>query len=133
MTAQAKSKSIINSNLVARYDTMKERYLRNAVELMGKKENSKASEMLWGAVTQSLKALAASKGFRIYGLTGFHDFVTQLAKELHDESLRSTFRDLKILHTNFYDEDITDEDFPFYYEKAVEYVGKIARIMKSTR
>ena len=40
-------------------------YALNAQELAAKGEHRKAAEMLWGAVTQYLKALAAAEGKEI--------------------------------------------------------------------
>ncbi len=41
------------------------RYLHNACESIYNKEYDKASEFLWGATAQAIKALAATKGITL--------------------------------------------------------------------
>lgn len=125
MTEQGKSSNTINSQLLAHYKATGDHYLHNAGELTGKKEFRKASEMLWGTATQAVKALAASKGIRLYGLQDLYGFVRQVAKEKNDDTIRSTFYELHTLHTNFYDENIPEDDFPRYYELTVGFVSRI--------
>ena len=129
MTERAKSSGFNNPSLVESYNSTGRQYLSNALELLGKRELRKASEMLWGAVVQSIKALAASRGItNLYGLSELHGFVRELAKELGDDSLRQDFRELRVLHTNFYDEKIFEEDFPDYYTRAIGFIDRIDKL-----
>lgn len=130
MTTREKSSITASSSPVGQYKATGEHYLDNAIELIGKKELRKASEMLWGAVAQYVKALAASRGINIIGLSGLYEFVRELAKERDDEAISKDFNELHILHTNFYDENVPDDDFPIYYAKAIEYIGKIDNLLK---
>jgi regulator of sirC expression with transglutaminase-like and TPR domain len=134
MTEREKSSSTNNLSLVESYDSTGRQYLANVIELWGKKELRKSSEMLWGAVIQSIKALAASRSItKLYGLSELHEFVRELAKELGDDSLRKDFRELRVLHTNFYDENIFEEDFPDYFLKAIGFIDRIDKLRVVTR
>ncbi len=111
------------------YIRTRNQYYRNAEELIGKKEYRKASEMLWGAVTQTLKALAALRGFEIKNHNEFFTITEKLSKELNDPTIYYTFADLNALHTNFYDEVIPDGAFPDFFAKTKAYIERLRRII----
>jgi hypothetical protein len=111
------------------YIRTRNHYYRNAEELVGKKEFRKASEMLWGAVTQTLKALAALRGFEIRNHNEFFAITEKLSKEVKDPAIYYTFADLNALHTNFYDEIIPDGAFPDFFAKAKAYIERLQRII----
>ncbi len=111
------------------YFKQSEKYLSNADFFISKGEFRKASEMLWGAVTQLLKAIASIKGFKIRSHKQFWDFVMELAKELKDPSLFFDFHVMEKLHENFYDEKIPKQYFDLYYNKSLEYINKLKKIL----
>lgn len=110
---------------------MRDQYRANADHAIEAGELRKASELLWGAVTQQLKALAATRQVVITSHRDFFDFLRQLASELKDESLYKDFVALNALHKNFYDETIPADVFPDYYEKSNQYIGRLDALSKS--
>lgn len=94
-------------------------------------EFRKASELLWGSVTQELKAFAASYNVVISSHRQFFQFLQQVSKELDDRSLYLEFVELNALHKNFYDEIIPPDVFPDYYRRAVEYTDRLDALLKS--
>jgi len=111
---------------------MRDEYFANAEVFAGKKEYRKASELLWGAVTQAIKALAAKHGLEIESHAQFFDFMRTLSKELETESLYKTFLFLNDLHKNFYDERISPVDFDIYFKEAYQFLLEIDKIMKKS-
>ncbi|MBU4190220.1 MAG: PaREP1 family protein [Candidatus Thermoplasmatota archaeon] len=109
---------------------MRDHYLCNAEETIKKEELRKASELLWGAITQAIKALGSASNIYIGKHGEFFDFVRDVGKETKDKELYLLFLDLNALHKNFYDETIPSRDFPIYYEKAYLFLRKIDGIMK---
>jgi len=103
----------------------RDQYRANAEHAIEAGEYRKASELLWGAVTQQLKALAASNNIVITSHRQFFDFLRQLAAELNDRGLFEDFVALNALHKNFYDEIIPPDVFPGFYQKAIEYVARL--------
>lgn len=100
-------------------------YFNNAKEFISKKEWRKASEMLWGAVTQSLKAVAALRNVEITNHRQFFSIAQRLSKDLNDPSVYYNFVELNTLHRNFYDEFIPENAFPLLYGKAKDYLVKL--------
>lgn len=104
---------------------MRDQYRSNADKAVVAGEFRKASELLWGSITQELKALAATYGVVISSHRQFFQFLQQLQKELSDRYLYTEFVELNALHRNFYDETIPDDLFPDYYRRSVEYVAHL--------
>jgi len=112
-----------------------ERYLRrrgeywsNALKYVGEGKFSKASEFLWGAVAQSIKAAAAMRDISITRHSAFFDFMRELSKELEDKELYKSFLFLNDLHKNFYDEYIGPAEFQIYLEEAGKFLQRIEEI-----
>src|SRR2546430_10441242 len=79
-----------------------DQYRANADHAIVLGEYRKASELLWGTVTQQLKALAATRNIAITSHRQFFDLVHQLAVELRDKQIYADFAELNALHKNFY-------------------------------
>ncbi|MEQ1473111.1 MAG: PaREP1 family protein [Candidatus Acidiferrum sp.] len=110
---------------------IRNQYRSNAEHAVALGELRKASELLWGAVTQQLKALAASRNTVIRSHRQFFDFLRQFAAESGENWLYEEFVSLNALHTNFYDEIIPPDTFPILYQKAIEYIARLERLQGS--
>lgn len=80
-----------------------EEYMREAEELLRKKEYAQASEKAWGASSQMVKALAAKEGKELRSHASLWEYVDKLAEELGDDELRHLWRTANALHQNFYE------------------------------
>jgi Archaeal PaREP1/PaREP8 family len=109
----------------------RDQYRSNSEHAILAGEYRKASELIWGAVTQQLKALAAKHSLVITSHRKFFDFLRQLASDLGDRSLYEEFVALNSLHQNFYDEVIPIDVFPGLYQRAIDYIGKLERLSRS--
>ena len=76
--------------------------------------NIQASEKGWGAVAQSLKAIAEERGWSHGGHRRIVDVVKHVADEYDRQDLISLFGTAQALHTNFY-EDWLDSDIVAIY------------------
>lgn len=113
------------SKEVSEYLVMRDHYLSNAEDMIKKNNLRKASELLWGAVTQTIKSLASLSNIKIVAHKQFRVYIKELNKEIKDESILDLFSNLERLHENFYDEIILEEDFPRYYKKTVLFIKKL--------
>lgn len=110
---------------------MRDQYLSNSKHAIAAKEYRKASELLWGAIAQELKAFAATRGVSIVSHRQFFEFVRQVSRELNDRNLYLEFVNLNALHQNFYDEAIPSDVFPDFYERAVQYIGRLEELIQA--
>ena len=125
MTLAGRFYPLSESNYISTLHEMRDQYRSNAEHAISAGELRKASELLWCAVTQQLKALAVSYGIQISSHRQFFDFLRQLAGELDDESLYKEFVDLNALHRNFYDETIPPDVFPDFYARSVRFIERL--------
>jgi hypothetical protein len=120
-----------NSAYLAHFYETRDRYRSNAEKAIAAGEYRKASELLWGSITQELKALAATHGVVISSHGQFFDFLRQLATELGERTVYVEFAALNALHRNFYDEIIPPDLFPDYYRRSIEYIERIELLVRN--
>ena len=78
-------------------------YLANAAATLRQRRPEKASEFLWGAMAQALKAVAAVKEIQLRSHRQIRQFARDTAKELQNEELLRTYAIAETLHSNFYE------------------------------
>lgn len=130
MTPAEKSSNSETSEPVRSRLATADHYLVNAQEMASKHEFRKASEMLWGGVTQTLKAVAAAEGGEIRNHNKFFDFARTLATAESEPYFYNEFVDLNALHKNFYDETIPDDSFPNYNKRSIDYVRRLNALLQ---
>ncbi len=80
-----------------------EKYMREADELLARKNYVQASEKAWGAAAQIVKAIAAKRDRRLESHAALWSYVDELAEELGNNELRRLWRTANTLHQNFYE------------------------------
>ncbi len=107
-------------------------YLNNASKSIDDANPDKASEFLWGSMTQALKALAANKEIHLRSHRQIWDFVESLTKELKDRSIYDAFLHANLLHTNFYETELELKDVRNIAEEIRVAVGKLLGLIPRT-
>ena len=95
---------------INKYKTQSSHYFENALHFMEAGDAEKASEFLWGSLSQALKAVAASRDIRLRSHKNIRDYATELARTLKDDSIRHAFNSAQSLHSNFYESGLLLED-----------------------
>lgn len=119
---------------VSRYQRLNGKYLREAKELIRKGDYSQASEKLWGASVEIVKAVAAKREKKILGEhRQILEYVSKLDKEFPDMNLRSLISTARALHTNFYEDEFpSDYVSEVGYQTVGEFVEKMKRILEQS-
>lgn len=78
-------------------------FLAKAREELDGDDLVQASEKLWGAVAQMVKAVAERRGWRHDGHRALGQVVSRLAQETGDHELSRAFAAAQGLHFNFYE------------------------------
>lgn len=94
---------------VERYLELNGRYLREAEERLRVKDYLQASEKLWGAVAEIIKAIAAKRGINLGTHRGLGDFVSRLQKEHPELDLITPYQVANSLHLNFYEDHLPED------------------------
>lgn len=83
------------------------KFLADAEQLIKEGDYVQASEKLWGATAQILKSIALRRGKRLRSHSALSRFITDLSKELNDNSLLTLYNAANGLHQNFYEDWLT--------------------------
>jgi len=100
-------------------------YMGNAQVMLTKQEAGKASEMLWGGVSQALEALAESRNMRLKEHRSLRYFVGQLSRETGDKSINNAFYQAEILHNNFHSVDMDVQSVAANVDTIRELISKL--------
>ena len=103
------------------YAAQSRQLLEEGREALGQRQLVQASEKLWGAAAQMVKAAAERRGWSHSSHRDLFSVVSRLAQETGDTHMRSLFQIANSLHTNFYENWMTGE----YIEDSVEQVQEL--------
>ncbi|MGQ9469507.1 MAG: PaREP1 family protein [Nitrososphaerales archaeon] len=105
------------------------KFLREAEGFLAKGDYVQASEKLWGAAAEIVKAVAAKRGLELRAHKSISEFVSRLHREKPALRLAEDFHIANSLHTNFY-EDWLDPEMVKVGAKAVKrFTSKMQRLL----
>ncbi|MFH0847093.1 MAG: PaREP1 family protein [Chloroflexota bacterium] len=108
-------------------------YFENALRFIEAGDAEKASEFLWGSMTQALKAVAANKDISLKSHESIRKFAYELAfKALQDESIWMGFKDAQSLHSNFYETGLLLDDVKLGVQTVRRAVYKLLALVSES-
>ena len=110
---------------IKKYKTQSVHYFENALKFIAAGDAEKASEFLWGSMAQALKAVAGSRDIWLRSHKDVRNYALELARALHDESIRHAFDYAQSLHSNFYESGLLLEDVAIAAEDVKKVVAKL--------
>jgi len=116
---------------VKRYLELNGKYWREAMELLEKGDYIQASEKLWGASAEAVKAVAASRGITLGTHASLFQFVSQLARENPELGLVDAFHVANSLYTNFYEGWLTGDFVKRGAEIVQGFIDKLKNLIKT--
>lgn len=118
------------SDKVEVYIKLSEKYLRDADDLLAKKDYIQASEKLWGSAALMVKAVAASRGITILSHGELFSFVRKLGEEENEPELRRLFSVASTLHQNFYENWLHEDVIKEYSEDVKQLITELKKLIK---
>ena len=116
-------------NRVKKYRTRSDHYFKNALHFIEAGDAEKASEFIWGSMSQAFKAMAASRGIRLRSHKNIRNYAADLARAHRDESIWHTFNTAQSLHSNFYESGLLLEDVVMGAESVKKAVAKLLNLI----
>ncbi|MGQ9468436.1 MAG: PaREP1 family protein [Nitrososphaerales archaeon] len=110
---------------VKRYLELNRKYLEEAENLLNKGDHVQASEKLWGAAAEIVKAVASKRGLELKSHRELWEFVTKLDNERPQLNLLKLFHIANSLHINFYENWMTPEAVTKGAEAVKELIEKL--------
>ncbi len=115
-------------DLVEHYETLGEKYLTEAKELLKEGNLVQASEKFWGASALAVKRAAAKRGLMLEKHGSLWDFVSLLSRESKDKEIVRLFSVANALHRNFYEAQMNKEVVEIVAEDIDKLIEKLRRI-----
>jgi uncharacterized protein (UPF0332 family) len=107
-----------------------EKYIREAEELLVKKDYVQVSEKAWDAAAQIVKAVAAREGRELRSHGELHREVARIAKELGDEEVRMLWQSAGMLHQNFHENWLPGEMVEGNIRDVKRFIEKLRQLLK---
>jgi len=117
------------SEKVEHYSNLMRKYFRDAEAFLAKGNYVQASEKLWGAAAEIVKAVAVKRGVELRTHGDLWEFVTKLRTELKDPELSRLFLQANYLHQNFYEGVLPPEAVMDGAEAVKEFIDKLERLI----
>lgn len=114
--------------LVEHYQSLSEKYLGEARELLKKGDLVQASEKFWGATALTIKMLAAKRGLKLDEHGSLWAFVSTLSRTSGDEELVRFFGEVNALHRNFYENEMDKDAVEIIARDVEKLIEKMRRI-----
>ena len=111
------------------YKRLNGKYLKDAEELLAKEDYAQASEKLWGAAAEIVKAVAAKRGIKLGAHRSLTRFVAELDEEHPKLNLATGFGIANNLHTNFYEDWLDPRMVLKHAEVVKDFITKMEQLL----
>lgn len=105
------------------------KYMDEADKLLAKEDYTQASEKLWGAVVEIVKAVAAKSDLQLGTHRSIAEYVSRLSKEHPNWYLVQAFSVASALHTNFYENHMPPDHVRTDANVVREFVGNLKTLI----
>lgn len=102
--------------------------LAQAKEELAGGDHLQASEKLWAAAAQMVKAVAGRRDWRHDSHRSLFEAVGRLVEETGDQELRAAFQIANSLHTNFYENWQSPQDVEGSVSTIEDFVSRLDRL-----
>jgi len=108
-----------------KYVRLGERYLSEGLVLLAKGDLAQASEKVWGAVAEAVKAVAESRGWEHFKHRDLAEAISRLYEETGDPEIPRLYASAESLHANFYEGFASPGLVRLYAKDAEELIEKL--------
>ncbi len=122
---QGLEEEIDPEELIEHYQTLSEKYLGEAKELLSKGDIVQSSGKLWGATSLTVKTVAAKRGLKLEKHGSLWSFISKLSKESGDKDIITLFQVANSLHWNFYENQMNKEALEIATENIEKLISKL--------
>ena len=108
-----------------KHRTQSVHYFENALRYIEMGDSEKASELLWGSMSQALKAVAANRGIRLKSHKDIRNYAIEATRATRDDSIWHAFTTAQSLHSNFYETGLMLEDVAIAAKEIKEAIATL--------
>ena len=114
------------------YIKQSDNYFQTVNNYLAKDDNLQASEKMWGASAQIVKAYAEKKGFKHNGHAALFKVVKKLVKETGEDEFLTLFNVANSLHSNFYENWMDTEIVSDSKADIEKFVNKVTDVINDS-
>ena len=114
------------------YQQASARFLAQARQELADGDLAQASEKLWRATTQMLKAIAEQRGWQHHRHRHYHRVASRIRAETGDGEIRRLFDSASALHENFYEDDMVADEVAERLDDVEALVGRLLPLLIQT-
>lgn len=136
MQSQAKLWDILMSaeidkaeNEADKFAAMVLHYSHNAAHYLQTKDWQKACEMMWGALSCTLKAVAAKHNKEIKSHRQLGEFARELARNEKNKDILNAYSHASTLHQNFYESNLDEKTVRIFVDDIKRIIGILMKKM----
>ncbi len=111
-----------------RYLDLSRKYLKDGEDFLVK-DPAQASEKLWGASAEIVKAVAARRGLTLKTHADLWEFTTKISSEVGDPEILKLFAAANYLHQNFYENVMTLDAVRASAEAVKQFIEKLEKLL----
>jgi hypothetical protein len=108
-------------------EKISDKYSGDAEALIKKGDYIQASEKLWGAASQAVKAVAAKRNLELRSHGDLNNFVANIRREAKEPEIRRLWQIAISLHQNFYEAWLPEETV----KESLEDIKRFKQKLKS--
>jgi len=112
-----------------KYLDLNGKYLKDAEALLAKGDYVQASEKIWGATAQIIKAVAAKRGIALRAHTSIAEFVSKLDDDKPELNLAGDFASAESLHVNFYEDWLPTKMVEKRYDVVKRFIKNVQQFL----
>lgn len=113
----------------AEYERLNSKYLKEAEEFLAKKDLPQASEKLWGAYAEIIKAVATKREIMLGTHRSIAEFVEKLEEEHPEWRPTDGLAHAERLHVNFYEDHLPERQVERSAQTIRESVKKLKGLL----
>ena len=104
-------------------------YSHNAEKYLKIRDYHKASEMMWGAMSCVIKAVAAKQNKQLKSHRVLADYAREFAKKQDDKEVFDSFSKASQLHSNFYESNLEPKTIIAIMQDVSKTIGRLMHKM----
>lgn len=107
-----------------------QKHYENFEKYYHEKNYSKSSEFLWGTLNAIIYSLGQIANKKLGTYTEQKNFLGELATITNDDEMKDQYRAAKAIHSNFFHNHMSEDDFEYDKDKVIKLIEKLYDILE---
>jgi hypothetical protein len=105
------------------------KHFNNYLSFYKEKNYVKSSEFLWGTINDYFYAIGLTYNKKLSTYGKIEKFLSILIYDYHYDDIIDQYKSALLLHSNFYQNFLEEEQFDYYQNKVLKLIDKLSEIL----